>query len=137
MAAVAHRLHHAAALVIHDQTDAARKVGADIGDRLRHDILRCAHPLQNLRGKQHTHDGKKHACRQAKGNIGVNGGAHLFHLAGAEITGDHHACAHRDAAEKAHQQKDEGSGTGNRCQRTVAQQVADDKGVGGIVKLLE
>ena len=32
MAAVAHRLHHAAALVIHHQTDAAREVGADIGD---------------------------------------------------------------------------------------------------------
>ena len=32
MAAVAHRLHHAAALVVHHQTDAAREVGADIGD---------------------------------------------------------------------------------------------------------
>ena len=32
MAAVTHRLHHAAALVVHHQTDAAREVGADIGD---------------------------------------------------------------------------------------------------------
>ena len=137
VAAVAHRLHNALALVIHHQPHAAGKIGADVGGRLRHDPLRGAHPAQHLRGEQHPHHGKESPRRQAEGNIGMDGGAHLFGLPRTEKAGDHHAGAHRYAAEKAHQQKYQRAGAGNRRQGAVAQQVADDQRVGGIVELLE
>lgn len=137
VAAIPHRLHDAPALVIHHQADAARKVGTDIADRLRHDILRGAHPLKDLRGEEHPHDGEENARSQTEGDIGMDGRAHFFDLTGAEVAGDHHACAHRDAAEEADQQEDEGAGAGNGGEGAVAQHIADDEGIGGIIELLE
>ena len=67
----------------------------------------------------------------------MDGGTHLFHLTGTEKAGNHHARAHRNTAEEPHQQKDEGAGAGHRRQRAVAQQVADDQRIGGIIQLLE
>ena len=88
-------------------------------------------------GEQHPNHGKEHPRRHAKSDIGVDGGTHLFHLTGTEKPGNHHARAHRNTAEEPHQQKDECAGAGNGCQRAVAQQVADDEGIGGIIQLLE
>ena len=62
---------------------------------------------------------------------------HAFTLPGAVITRGDDARAHGDAVEEAHQQKNRGAGGADRSQRTAAQEIPHDQGVGGSVKLLE
>ena len=53
------------------------------------------------------------------------------------IAGDYNTCAHCDTVEKSDHQKNQTSGRTDGSECVAAEKVADDQGVGGIIKLLE
>ena len=137
MAAVAQRLHDAHAGVVKGEAKAAGKVDADVGDALGHDLRRGAHPAQDDGGQGGADEGQGRAGEQGEEDGVVDGLAHLLRLPGAEVAGDHHARAHEDAGEEAHEKEDQGPRGGDGGQGPVAQQVPHDEGVRRVVELLE
>ena len=57
-------------------------------------------------------------------------------VAGTVILGNENACTHGDAAEQARQHKDQVAGGTDGRKGLLGKEVADDEGVGGIIKLL-
>ena len=106
-AAIAHRLQNTRTYVVHDHSNAAHKVHAEVGDGVDQYVVRRAHPTQDLRSKQHTHHRKHRTGGQAQGYRSVDGAAHALPILGTKVAGHHNARAQRHAVDKAGQEKDQ------------------------------
>ena len=62
---------------------------------------------------------------------------HIPEAGRAEFLRNDHACAETDAVDEAHEQKDEIACAADGGESSVAEQVAYDEGVGGVVELLK
>ncbi len=135
--AVTHRLHNAHAGIIEHQTQRAKKIDPDIGDGGSQHFRRRVHQDKDLGREQTAKDHDQHSGGNAEGQRRMDGQLHPLFILRTEVAGDDHARTGEDAAEEADQHKDQAAGGADGGQRLIAQQIADDQGIGHIVELLK
>ena len=135
--AVADGSQDAHAEVIQHDSHRAGKIVAEIGDGIRHDLLRRTHHIQHPWRKDHAEHGQEHARRDAEQHRRMHGDAEPCVVLRAEIARDHNARTDGNAAEKAHEQENQTARRGDRGILRIAQVPPDDQGIGGVIKLLK
>ena len=136
-AAVPHRLEHAGGDIVDKHRCAAVKVGAEVVDGAGQHVLRRSHPPQDLGGEDHADDGEDHPGDEAEGQGRVDGGPQPVIAFCPVEPGDQHTGAHGHAVEEAGEHENQVAGGADGGQGLLADEVADDEGVGGVVELLE
>ena len=137
MTAVAHGLEDAHGNIIEEYRQAAVEIRPEVGDGVGQHIRRRTHPPQQLGCQHHAHHRQDQAAGDAEGQTGVDGQLEIFPVPSAVVLGDQHARAQGGALQEADNHKDQiGRGT-DGGQGLLADKVADDQGVGGVVELLE
>lgn len=137
MFAVSDGLQDADKNVIEDERQRAHKINPEIQQGIGQDVCRCAHPDQHLRSEDQTDDRQQNTGDNPEGNIRMDCTLQTVDLSCSIIAGDYNACAHCDTVEKSNHQKNQTSGRTDGSECVAAEKVADDQGVGGIIKLLE
>ena len=135
--AVAQGVHDTGKGVVHHTRAHTGEVAPEVADGIGQHLGIRVHPQQQRRGEQYADDGEDQAADEAQQHGGVDGSGHLVIVPCAEIAGDGHAHAAGGAGEEADKQEDQGAGGADGGQRVVAQEVADDQRVGGVVQLLK
>ena len=105
--AVAYGVEDAYENIVHHREDRTAEIVAEIADGLGQHLLRCSHPPQNRGGEDDTRNRQQNARRQAEGNIGMDGFAHIFLIPCAKIPGDDGAGPHGHTVEKANHHKNQ------------------------------
>ncbi len=123
--------------VVHDDGRRPGEIPAEVGLRLGQDAGVRAHPAQDVGGQQHPHPGEEQAAEEAEEHVGVDGLADPVPILGPEVPGDHHPRAGGRPVEEADEQVDQRPRGADGGQGLLAQEVAHDDGVGGVVELLE
>ena len=67
----------------------------------------------------------------------MDGVTHIPESCRAELLGDDHACAEADAVDEAYKQENEVACAADGGKGPVAEQIAHDEGIGGVVELLK
>ena len=98
---------------------------------------RRVHQDKDLGGEQAAKNHDQHSGGNAKGQRRMDGQLHPLFILRPEVAVDDHARTSEDAAKKADQHKDQAAGGADGGQRLIAQQIADDQGIGDIVGLLK
>ena len=123
------RLQDADERVVHDKTGCARKIDPEIRDGFRQHLGRRLHEDQHRFCKDDADDGHEDGEEETEGDGRMDGLFGLFPVARADEV--------RDDVEKSDDEKDEVAGACDGGEGVVADIVADDDGVGGVVELLE
>ena len=123
--------------IVHDHCNGTQKIGAEVGDRVADNILRRAHPVQDLRGQNHAHNRQHRPGGQAQRHRGVDGFFQALPVLCAKVAGNQHTGTQRYAVHKAGQEENQAAGRTNCRQRLAAQKVAHNQRVCRVVQLLE
>ena len=136
-AGVARRVEDAGRHVVDDAEQHAAEVELHISHGVAEDFFRGVHPDQQAAADGDAAHRQDEAEDDRDGQRGVDGDARFLFIFCAEILAHDDACADGHALTETDEQVDGRAAGTHSGQSVAAQKVADDDGVGGVVKLLE
>lgn len=137
MAGIADSAENAGAHVVEHQTGNTAKVNFKIRCRLTDDIVRCAHHAEHVRRDENAENGKDNGENKRHHQCRADGAADLFIRLCAIILRDNDTGTGGKSHEKADQRIDDRTDGADGGECFLADKVADNDAVNGVVKLLE
>ena len=137
MAGIADSAENAGAHVVEHQTGNTAKVNFKIRCRLTDDIVRCAHHAEHVRRDENAENGKGNGENKRHHQCRADGAADLFIRLCAIILRDNDTGTGGKSHEKADQRIDDRTDGADGGECFLADKVADNDAVNGVVKLLE